>query len=245
MKKLQFLILSVFIFSAVTLNAQTTYYNFQNEIFDENGFQEKLDNIKKAYSGQGYKYTAVSYKVLSMKVREDSIIQDVDVILSQSNTAPLDINKGIQSLINNPFPNFELATNNHQLRSNAHLENKVTVINLWFTTCRPCIAEIPYLNYLKDLYDDEVQFLSITFDTADTVNAFLKRRDFNFDHLVDAAYFLNNDLKNNAYPKIMVLDKTGTVRFAENGVQLGVANPSQPQAAVQDIKLQIDSLLSR
>jgi len=34
------------------------------------------------------------------------------------------------------------------------------------------------------------------------------------------------------------------VRFAENGVQLGLANPSQPQAAVQGIQQQLALLLN-
>ena len=151
----------------------------------------------------------------------------------------------MQALLDKPFPEFQLSDNNHKLKTNAAFEGKVTLINLWFTNCRPCITEIPYLNYLKDQYGDRVNFIAITFDTADTVNQFLERKPFAFDHLVDAAYFLNEDLKNNAYPKLIVVDKKGTVRFAENGVQLGLANPSQPQAAVQGLQQQLELLLNK
>lgn len=226
------------------LAAQKTYFNFQDELYDETGFKEKLSDIEQIYSKQGqYKYTTASYKVRSIEARIDSLIQHVEVILSQSNTAPLDINKGVQALLNKPFPNFELNDNFHKLKTNTDFKGAVTVINLWFTNCRPCITEIPYLNYLKDNYDDQVKFVAITFDNADTVNQFLERKPFTFDHLVDAAYFLNEDLKNNAYPKIIILDKKGVVRFAENGVQLGLANPSQPQAAVEGIERQLEFLL--
>ncbi len=233
------------VFTPMLLASQNTYYSFQNELYDEERFREKLNDIEDIYSKQGdYKYTTASYKIQSIETRVDSLIQHVEVILSQSNTAPLDINKGVQALLNKPFPKFQLTDNFHKLKTNQDFKGQVTVINLWFTNCRPCITEIPYLNYLKDQYQDDVRFIAITFDTADMVNTFLERKAFSFDHLVDAAYFLNEDLKNNAYPKIILVDKKGIVRFAENGVQLGLANPSQPQAAVQGIQQQLALLLN-
>jgi thiol-disulfide isomerase/thioredoxin len=223
---------------------QETYYNFQDEIFDEARFREKLKTIETLYGEQGnYKYTTASYKIRSTKVRQDSIIQNVEVVLSQSNSAPLDINTGVQSFINTPLPDFELQNLEAHLKTNADYRGKVTLINLWFTACPPCITEIPYLNYLKDSYQDQVHFVAITFDPKDKVDRFLTRKPFDFEHLVDATTYLHKELNNNAFPKLILIDKKGNVRFVENGVILSGNTPSQPESAVTGLKEQLDFLL--
>lgn len=225
--------------------AQETYYNFQGDLYDEVRFREKLDYIEKTYSESGqFKYTNANYKVRSTIVRQDSIIQNVEVFLSQSNSSPLDINTGVQKFLNKPLPDFELQTLSNEIKKNSDYAGKVTFVNLWFTSCGPCITEMPYLNYLKDIYKDQVNFVAITFDDKARVESFLTRKTFDFEHLVDATQYLSRDLENNAFPKLILLDKEGNVRFVENGVQLSGNTPSQPQAAVQSLQEQIEFLLA-
>ncbi len=223
---------------------QATYYNFQDEFFDEVRFREKLKNIEDNYGDtSNYTYTIASHKVLTTQVRQDSIIHYVEVILSQSNTAPLDINAGVQRFLNKPLPAFELQNLENHLKTNTDFTGKVTLINLWFTACPPCITEIPYLNYLKDSYQDQVNFVAITFDSKDKVERFLSRKSFGFEHLVDATTYLHKDLMNNAFPKLILIDKKGQVRFVENGVILSGNTASHPEAAVSGLKEQLDFLL--
>ena len=40
-------------------------------------------------------------------------------------------------------------------------ERKVTVLNFWYTTCGPCVDEIPYFNALQEKYPEEVKVLII------------------------------------------------------------------------------------
>ena len=239
-------ILSLFaLFTVMLCRAQQTFYNFQGDLYEEERFREKLKSIEKIYSETGnFKYTTANYKVRSTEIRVDSIIQNVEVVLSQSNSSPLDINTGVQKYLNKPLPNFQLQTLNSQIKENSDYMGKVTFVNLWFTSCGPCITEMPYLNYLKDVYKDQVNFVAITFDDKAKVESFLTRKTFNFEHLVDAAHYLSRDLENNAFPKLILLDPSGTVRFVENGVQLAGNNPSQPQAAVQALQKEIDFLLA-
>lgn len=239
-------ILSLFAICATMLcSAQQIFYNFQGDLYEEERFREKLQSIEKIYSETGnFKYTTANYKVRSTEIRVDSIIQNVEVVLSQSNSSPLDINTGVQKHLNKPLPSFQLQTLNNEIKANADYAGKVTFVNLWFTSCGPCITEMPYLNYLKDVYKDQVNFVAITFDDKYKVENFLSRKTFNFEHLVDAAQYLSRDLENNAFPKLILLDKSGTVRFVENGVQLAGNSPSQPQAAVQSLQKEIDFLLA-
>lgn len=213
-----FLFILTILFSTI-LSAQENYYTFQGDVYNEEAFQAKLKSIEAIYSAQGdWKFTKANYKVRNMRVRQDSIIQEVEVMLSQSNSAPLDINVGVNGLINKPLPDFQLQDLASGLKSKESYNDKVTLINLWFTSCPPCIAEIPYLNDLKKQYEDRVNFVAITFEPKDKIDSFLERKPFDFEHLVDGASYLKQDLKTNTYPKLVFIDRDGTVRFVENAV---------------------------
>lgn len=60
------------------------------------------------------------------------------------------------------------------------LKGKVVVLEFWATWCAPCIGAMPHLNELSRKYKDKgVQFISITDETAEKVELFLKRRSIN------------------------------------------------------------------
>lgn len=58
-------------------------------------------------------------------------------------------------------------------------ENKVTIINFWSTTCRPCIEEIDSLNLIVKDYPN-LYFIGITPDSVSTVKRFLEKRKFEY-----------------------------------------------------------------
>lgn len=224
--------------------AQQNYYTFQGDLYNEKNFQAKLKSIEEIYDAQGnFKYTKANYKVRGTRVRTDSIIQEVEVMLSQSNSAPLDINTGVNGLINKSLPDFELQTLTSKLKSKDSYNDKITLINLWFTSCPPCIAEIPYLNDLKKQYEDRVNFVAITFEKKDKVDTFLERKPFDFEHLIDGLTYLKGDLKTNTYPKLIFIDIEGTVRFVENAVLAQGRGPSTE--ATEILKEHLDYLLAQ
>lgn len=116
------------------------------------------------------------------------------------------------------FPKFELEELNGSKLSSSSLAGKVVFINLWFTACAPCIEEMPELNKLAEAYKDKVEFLSITFDDVEKVQTFLKSRDFNFRHLVDASEFLKNELQNKSYPRNIIITKKGEIALVNDGL---------------------------
>ncbi|TVZ23160.1 AhpC/TSA family protein [Dokdonia sp. Hel_I_63] len=240
MKKIPLLFI---LFVAFSLSAQQNYYTFQGDTYDEESFQAKLRSIEEVYGAQGsWKYTKANFKVRHSRVRQDSIIQEVEVMLSQSNSAPLDINVGVNGLINKPLPDFQLQDLANGLKSKESYNDKITLINLWFTSCPPCIAEIPYLNDLKKQYEDRVNFVAITFEPKSKIDDFLTKKPFDFEHLVDGASYLKQDLKTNTYPKLVFMDRNGTVRFVENAV---MAQGRGPAAEVTEIlKEHLDYLLA-
>jgi thiol-disulfide isomerase/thioredoxin len=86
------------------------------------------------------------------------------------------------------------------------LLDRPTLINFWFTSCVPCIKEVPVLNKLKERFDKSINFIAITFDNDQRVQAFLKNKKFNFEHIVDSKQQIM-DLGVEAYPMTILLDK--------------------------------------
>lgn len=57
------------------------------------------------------------------------------------------------------------------------LANKTVVIEFWGTWCGPCVAAIPHMNELyEDLHDEDVVFLSVTFEDPQVVDRLVKIR---------------------------------------------------------------------
>ena len=61
--------------------------------------------------------------------------------------------KGLEGCL---LPDFIAETIDGEILNSADLRGKVLVLNFWFTSCPPCIAELPGLNRLVDEYDGPV-----------------------------------------------------------------------------------------
>ena len=72
--------------------------------------------------------------------------------------------------------------------------NRIYVINLWATWCKPCAKEIPHLNKLVDKYEDDgVLFLAINSEEEKEVVEWLdlQKNDFIYFHLHNQKMLVN------------------------------------------------------
>lgn len=111
------------------------------------------------------------------------------------------------------FPIEELKDENGKNFPKDYFKGKITLINLWFTTCAPCIGEIPYLNQLKDQLNDKVNFVGITFHNQEKVNAFLQKHPFNFDLINNVDYKILQKHNYQRFPTNFLLDKEGNIVY--------------------------------
>ncbi|MBX2899391.1 MAG: TlpA family protein disulfide reductase [Cyclobacteriaceae bacterium] len=148
----------------------------------------------------------------------------------------------LQGLIGCKAPVFNVNTIKGETLKLNELTGKVVVINFWFEGCAPCIAELPALNKLyEDYKTKDVVFIAFGKDDTQTIMDFLKRRDFNFNH-VSSDYDLSNDYCIIAgWPTNMVLDKNGTVRQIFSG---GLMDERAKTHAYDKMKPTIEQYLS-
>ncbi len=89
------------------------------------------------------------------------------------------------------------------------------VLNLWFSGCGPCRAEMPELSEWKKTIPD-VMFFASTYEDPETVRYVLDRTEFNWIQLVqDTQFFKWTGTK--GYPLTLIVDKSGIVSHVEYG----------------------------
>ncbi|WP_299901456.1 TlpA disulfide reductase family protein [uncultured Aquimarina sp.] len=62
------------------------------------------------------------------------------------------------------FPDFEVSDTDKKTSSLNSQLNKLTIIDLWATWCKPCIAETPFLEEIKKKYGSNIDVIYISLD---------------------------------------------------------------------------------
>lgn len=117
--------------------------------------------------------------------------------------------------IGDKFPDFSATDINGTTWTNADVNGKVMVLNIWFTGCGPCRREMPELSAWKDEMPD-VMFFSSTYETPEIARQVLDRGNFNWIPLVNDTQF-KKYIGSNGYPLTIVVDKAGNIAAFEYG----------------------------
>lgn len=115
------------------------------------------------------------------------------------------------------MPAFEAYDLNGAAVGARELAGRVAVLNFWFTTCLPCLVEIPQLNALmRELDDSPVTFTAFALDGVPELESFLATNPFAFSIVPEAASIAEK-FGVDAYPMHVLVDPAGRVRLAVKG----------------------------
>lgn len=151
--------------------------------------------------------------------------------------------KVLQSLIGCNAPEFSAKTIDDVTISLSSLKGKVIVVNFWFESCAPCIADLPALNKLASEFKDrEVVFVAFGRDADERIKKFLESKTFNYQH-ISRRYDLSYDYCVIAgWPMNMVIDQKGIVRYIKAG---GYEEKRSPTFAYDEMKPVIEKYLKK
>ena len=194
-------------------------------VYQKNELYEKYKSLGHSFKRENNRYIVIlytpedgpKYQELIKGIRSDSA-RKVDQF---------------QSLwLNKPMPDFDLTDIDGNRLSLSSLKGSVIVLNFWFTSCGPCIREMPGLNDIVAGYKDEkVVFVAIALDSKEKISEFLKKRLYNYRHVSSKEF--TGKMGVEAFPAHIVIDKKGIIRF----LQLG------GDEIKERLKLQIDRAL--
>ena len=117
------------------------------------------------------------------------------------------------------IPRFCALTLDRKTIDSSYFADKVTIINFWFMTCPPCIAEIPGFNALVDRFgSNKINYLAIGRDTEADIKDFLEQYPWQFDHIADGGTLIRETFQSMwGYPLTFVVDKKGKILTAFSG----------------------------
>lgn len=121
--------------------------------------------------------------------------------------------------LNDSIPDFKLWLLDDQIITKENTKNKVVVFKFWFTSCPPCISDIPQLNSLVKEFDkrDDILFIAPALDRKPVIEKLLKRFPFNFRiayNSIDVSAVFN---QKQVYPSYFIIDKKGRFSYIDNG----------------------------
>ncbi|PKP43749.1 MAG: hypothetical protein CVT95_11815 [Bacteroidetes bacterium HGW-Bacteroidetes-12] len=214
-----FLILIGFFYSNLLFGQAANYYrDGEGKILKEKDYielkEKRLRGMKEVVKSMDI------YEELDLEFnRNDSIVYSYKWHFTDNvKKTKLEIERK-KALIGKEYPIKNATTLDGRVINIEDLKGKPTLINLWFTSCKPCIEEMPVLNKMKEEYNDKFNFLSITFESESKVRKFLQRFQFDFEHIVDSKELTKN-LGFDGYPANLFLDKNGILRVIEGNVPI-------------------------
>ena len=151
--------------------------------------------------------------------------------------------KIMYSLIGCDMPEFIVETVSGEIINSNELNNKIVVINFWFLTCAPCIAEIPGLNKLVNEYkNEEIVFLGFTKDDKETINDdFLPKHKFDYELIPVDNEIIDTFCIYFGWPSNMVFDTHGKLRVIFTG---GKTDENAKEEVYSKLKTVIDKCIN-
>lgn len=149
-----------------------------------------------------------------------------------------------------PFRNFSgMDFDGNSVDESLFSENAVTVLNFWFTGCKPCVAELPMLNELNDaiksMGGEVVGINTETFDGNEAAiqeaSAILesqgaKYRNLSIDSASDAGKYASDIM---AFPTTILVDRNGNI--VGDPLLGGIDNQDNYDALMKQIQSVIDA----
>jgi len=120
-----------------------------------------------------------------------------------------------QKLSNNDY-NWQLVDENGEVVSLDKFKGEVVLLNYWATWCPPCVAEMPSFQKLYNDYSDKVNFVFLTTDPKEKVDAFMTKREFD----LPIYYQIKQappKLHTSSLPTTFLIDQNGSILIDEVG----------------------------
>ena len=242
MTKFKHLLFTFLCFGAINAFGQTTYLITPKDTIIDSAKYVDIKTKKVQQMKSIFPSKEVTIKESFKEVRRtlDSIIYAYEWVINVSDVEEEKVFESNRHL-NKEFKLPTFRTLDNKKINITNLKGKPTLINFWFTTCKPCIEEMPILNHIKDQLKDSVNFIAITYEPSEKVRTLLQRHNFNFTHITNAQKYIES-MDINSFPLNIFLDKNGIVRKIQNGIPYKIDKNNHNELKIMDGKDFLETL---
>ena len=119
------------------------------------------------------------------------------------------------------LPGFDYVDIKGKVYNRETMKDKIVVVKGWFIACVTCVQEMPELNKMVNRYKDreDIVFVSLAFDTKEKLEAFLKKRQFDYGVVAEKEKYMVDDLKIKMYPTHLIIGRNGKVVSVMNSAE--------------------------
>ncbi len=213
MKRIFYVIITLLSYNFIQAQTTIKYKMPDGQVFSKQIF----DALKKNMEKQGMEFKVIDSTVVGNNTTRIVDIKSKGYFEAKENNENFDPYAKFKENIGKRFKIEEFKNQEGNKYEPNKLFGKPTIINFWFTSCTPCIDEMPYLINLKKNFLNRVNYLSITFDDIEKVNGFLDKQNFPFEHITNAREQIEN-LGISSYPMTYILDNQGKIYQVYGGL---------------------------
>ncbi|AYV56333.1 TlpA family protein disulfide reductase [Leptospira kmetyi] len=98
--------------------------------------------------------------------------------------------------------------------------NKIEVVYFWATWCGVCSTNLPLVKWYSERLENSSRFSFVSVEEGENLvelERYIREKNLNFK-VVPANQLFLKEWKVNAYPSFVILDRNGTIRFADSGM---------------------------
>ncbi len=129
------------------------------------------------------------------------------------------ISAKLQKFIGKEISQFSAISDNGIIYTNDSLKGKVTLVNLWFEACAPCVAEFATINNLFTKFKDNKNFqiLAFTFEKPEAIKTIKEKYHLRYELISiprEQCYILNFKT---GFPTNMIIDQSSKITYIRCG----------------------------
>jgi thiol-disulfide isomerase/thioredoxin len=126
---------------------------------------------------------------------------------------------GAHCLVGSQIPEFETTSLEGRKINRELLKGKLSILNFWFISCPPCVAEIPGLNSIVEKFGThQINYIAIGRDSQLDIADFLNQHPWQFEQISDGNQIIQDNFKLRwGFPTTFLLNKNAEIVLAFSG----------------------------
>lgn len=159
-------------------------------------------------------------------------------LYAQSEQAKSILGEKVEELVFEKILNYE-----KESAKLSDFKGKIVILEFWATWCGSCIVSFPHLEELQEEFKDDLQVLTITYETEERIKRFLKKSELSLPIVIDTSRIIGKQFPHRTIPHTVLLNREGIIKVVSSPKEINTETIRKILAGEQvDIKEKRDRM---